>query len=231
MWQLYFKKSSTSYFFLAVCVASILCFWRLSYIVVSGELSFIDTWVMVWIISHRFEWLIPIFLAISSFGGIYTVSVIVILVSILLLHRHKSFKILAIGGALILAYKAFSIIKLMTAVSRPPSGIMTAYDFSFPSGHTTIATTFFLIVLYMLWPEIKKNRQKIYFSIATFILILAVGFSRMYLGMHWASDVLGGFLLGLSVFSFSIYVYKKFAIMAQFDFSRKKVENTNIQSY
>ncbi len=223
MWRFYFKKSLTSYYFLAICIASLLLFWRLAVLVVSNDLVSANTSVLIWIISHRLDFLTPFFLAMTSFGDIYMAGAITIIIFLLLVHKKVSYKIGVVLMSVFFAYATSYLFKMATAISRPPMGIAFADGYSFPSGHATLATAFFLTILYVLWPEIKEFRQKVFFSISTIMLILLVAFSRIYLGVHWASDILGGILLGLSVSTFCIYVYKKLAIMAQFDWNKIRI--------
>ena len=71
-------------------------------------------------------------------------------------------------------------------------------NFSFPSGHATSAFIFYGLVTYLVW---KTNVPKLYKYIAGFILILLsllIGFSRVYLRVHYPSDVLGGFCIGFA---------------------------------
>lgn len=74
-------------------------------------------------------------------------------------------------------------------------------DYSYPSGH--MFRTSFIITFVILY-VILKSRKKIWFTIPPLIAILAVMFiSRIYLGEHWFSDVVGGLLLGVSLALFS----------------------------
>jgi membrane protein DedA with SNARE-associated domain/membrane-associated phospholipid phosphatase len=86
------------------------------------------------------------------------------------------------------------------ALRRPrPAGLAVYSEsyFSFPSGHATIAMALIGFTVYFLWGETVtwKNRLNILFAAA--MAILSIGFSRLYLGVHFLSDVLGGYLLGL----------------------------------
>ena len=72
-------------------------------------------------------------------------------------------------------------------------------DFSFPSGHTVISFAAALIYVRML----EKP-----FGIATLLLAILIGFSRLYVGIHYPSDVLGGFLLALAVSSVVYVVFQ-----------------------
>ncbi|MFA5698947.1 MAG: phosphatase PAP2 family protein [Sphaerochaeta sp.] len=74
--------------------------------------------------------------------------------------------------------------------------ITTATGYSFPSGHTTTAASFYTTLALLL-----KKRA---FSIIGAILIVLVGISRLYLGVHWPNDVFGGLVIGVT-FSFILY--------------------------
>ena len=86
--------------------------------------------------------------------------------------------------------------KLAFHSARPDVALYIENTFSFPSGHATIAIAFYGFLAYILFRQIKKWKYKInalFFGIA---LILAIGLSRLYLGVHFLSDVWGGYLLG-----------------------------------
>jgi membrane-associated phospholipid phosphatase len=87
------------------------------------------------------------------------------------------------------------------AVDRPRPN---AAPWGFPSGHALIVVVFFGIVAYLMW----TSRTGRCWRCATFALcaatVLAVGFSRMYLDMHWLSDVGGGFAIGFGYLLFTI---------------------------
>lgn len=81
---------------------------------------------------------------------------------------------------------------------RPPGiGVYTEASFSFPSGHATLAAALYGFIVYFLWRETDGWRNRLNILFAGVIIILSIGFSRLYLGVHFLSDVLGGYLLGL----------------------------------
>jgi len=71
---------------------------------------------------------------------------------------------------------------------------------SFPSGHAIMSVNFFGLLLYMLWQTEVDLFIKIIVSVITIFLIIAIGFSRIYLRVHYTSDVLAGFIIGLGWF-------------------------------
>lgn len=90
---------------------------------------------------------------------------------------------------------------------RPDDPVLrAAMGFSFPSGHAMSAMTFYGLIIYLIW----KNVENVTFKwILTFLLIIfihLIGFSRIYLRVHYASDVIGGFSLGLIWLVLSLWV-------------------------
>ncbi len=86
--------------------------------------------------------------------------------------------------------------KLAFHRSRPELAVYVEHSFSFPSGHATIAVAFYGFCGYLLMRFVQSWNQKINILFATIILIIAIGFSRVYLGEHYVSDVWSGYLVG-----------------------------------
>jgi undecaprenyl-diphosphatase len=101
------------------------------------------------------------------------------------------------------------------AVSRPrPSAeqvqvIGINYYNGYPSGHAFFATLFLGILAYLLFTHSKKQSLRILSLIIFILLVLWVGTSRVYLGAHWPSDVLGGYIIGGLFLAMLIWVYEK----------------------
>lgn len=79
---------------------------------------------------------------------------------------------------------------------RPEFGIISASGLSFPSGHATLAAAFYGGLIYIITKSKIETPMKIILSAVLFSLILIIGVSRIYLKVHYASDILGGYLVG-----------------------------------
>lgn len=107
-----------------------------------------------------------------------------------------------------------SLIKMI--IHRPrPSGELVRIsewlsDKSYPSGHVLAFTVFFGFLLYWLnRRSIHKNSTHL-LSLIFILLIASIGISRIYLGVHWPSDVLGGYMLGIIWLFFTIKIYNSY---------------------
>ena len=90
---------------------------------------------------------------------------------------------------------------LKAIVQRPrPDGFQLAVEqgFSFPSGHSMVAMAFFGLLVWMVWHYESDRATRIGCSAAFGLVIVLVGVSRIYLGVHYASDVLAGFCVSLA---------------------------------
>lgn len=103
--------------------------------------------------------------------------------------------------------------KLVVHRPRPLFGLISEIGYAFPSGHATMATVFFGVLLYSFLGSIKNIFAKIFFVFGNLIFILLIGFSRLYLGVHLLSDVVGGFALGVFCITFFILIFNKFKIL------------------
>jgi undecaprenyl-diphosphatase len=135
-------------------------------------------------------------LSITKIGNTYESLLIFVVFSLFLISKRKkdTFYVLAIvtGLGAILP----EIIKIIIERIRPMSNLLLETSYSFPSGHATLSTVFLLSSIFLISPTIKNNFSRIVFIICTSIIFPLVALSRIYLSVHWTSDVLGGVLLG-----------------------------------
>ena len=102
------------------------------------------------------------------------------------------------------------LIKIYIARARPAEAIISASGYSFPSGHATIATIFCFLIIFAYKSHIKNMFLKVIFILFFALSALASSFSRIYLSVHYLSDVVMGIILGLFISSVSVFVFENF---------------------
>lgn len=101
------------------------------------------------------------------------------------------------------------LLKQLFQRKRPLSPLLkAAKGLSFPSGHAIMAVTFYGLLIYILQHTIDVNWIRSLSTILIILLIFLIGFSRVYLRVHYASDVLGGFIIGSLWLLISLAVIK-----------------------
>ena len=100
------------------------------------------------------------------------------------------------------------LLKILFNVARPSDSVISAFGQSFPSYHATVSTVFFIMLMYVFDRFFKSSGRILFNSICT-ASILLISFSRIYLGVHWFSDVIAGILLSILISYFSIKISKK----------------------
>ena len=148
--------------------------------------------------------LIGIMRDVTSLGGATFVTLTTIFASIYLLlvkkRRSLMLVLLAIIGGGILE----SILKTLVARQRPSPifQLMPEYSHSFPSGHSMMSAVVYLSIAVLLARMQKSKAIRIYVVFVALFLTFIIGISRIYLGVHYPTDVLAGWALGLAWASF-----------------------------
>lgn len=94
------------------------------------------------------------------------------------------------------SYLFYTISKIIIHRPRPDITYYLESSYSFPSGHATMAVAFYGFLVYILFRQLKHWKTKANILFASLLVILGVGLSRIYIGVHYLSDVWGGYLLG-----------------------------------
>ncbi|AFY41555.1 phosphatase PAP2 family protein [Nostoc sp. PCC 7107] len=114
-----------------------------------------------------------------------------------LLYRHRHLQATTFGIAAVGAISLNYLLKELFVRARPAlwDYIINVNHYSFPSGHAMVSMVVYGCMGYSLAQEFPQWRSQIF--TLTVILILAIGFSRLYLGVHWPTDVIAGYAVGL----------------------------------
>lgn len=183
-----------------------LLFILLSYAVSSNKTNYIDALIHSYLIDIRNNNLTSILLFITNLGG---ATFLIILSTILFIIIKKKKIPLYIFMNLTCAFLTNEITKSIFTKSRPIGiNLIDETGFSYPSGHSMVSLSFYGFITYLLLKNCKNNLIKTIIIISSIILISLVGFSRIYLGVHYLSDVIGGFLLATIYLNLYINIIK-----------------------
>jgi undecaprenyl-diphosphatase len=157
-----------------------------------------DAEVQRWVLAHQRPALVTLFFLVTTAGGITGMRVLSVLGAIDLWRRGRRRLAACALAVSLVAFGLFTVAKEVVGRSRPLSlDGSVADDFSFPSGHATMSAAVCCALAYMYWRAGLVHRAP---ALAFAILVpLVVGISRVYLELHWATDVLGGWSAGLLV--------------------------------
>lgn len=171
----------------------------------SGWLTGADAATLQWFVAHRAPGWTTLAIAVTTVGGPAGVAAIaVVLAAIVAIRRHTFTAAIMILGPVAVASAASTLTKLTVGRERPPAAfhLMTETDFSFPSGHVTATTALVgaLLVSYLRGPKFGEQSgsaaKTFALVVAAIATVVAVAVTRLYLGVHWLTDVVGGVLLG-----------------------------------
>ncbi len=152
----------------------------------------------------------PIAKVITNFGGV----IFIVISTIILFVGIKNKKI---GTAIILNLFIITFLNLIlkNIIQRPRPTQFRLIDesgYSFPSGHSMISMAFYGFLVYLIYQYIKNKKLKIALIIVLSILPILIGISRIYLGVHYTTDVVGGFLISISYLIIYTRIFKKIVI-------------------
>lgn len=179
----------------ATCVGLIYVFVHFASEVVERETRAFDHAVRDWVFAHRPPWLVHVFGVTTLLGDRRLLIVVAAIVAIALARGGARVRPLLVAALPFCLSATARLLREWYQIPRPPAGLLTsALAFGFPSGHTSSSTAVAIVVAYVLARE--RGARRLAWTIAI-VMPLAVGISRVYLDMHWASDVIGGWLIGV----------------------------------
>ena len=150
----------------------------------------------------------PIAKFITNFGG--AIFLIVVTIVLFILIKNKKIR-LSIFSNLVIITILNQLLKRILQRTRPTEyRIIEETGYSFPSGHSMISMAFYGYLIYLIYKYAKNKYIKWISIVLLSILICAIGISRIYLGVHYTSDVLGGFLISISYLIIYISAVNKF---------------------
>ena len=183
-----------------IAIAGTAAFVQLASHVRSGATQTFDENVMRWMGAHRIEWIERSLLEITALGTGLVVMMIVVISALFLIatqHRFSAFLLLvASAGGIVLN----AVLKSSFDRPRPQlfEWLTEPSSSSFPSGHAMSSAIVYFTVAYLIARLEKRRWMRAMTIISSLLLVLLISVSRLYLGVHYPSDVLAGMIIGLA---------------------------------
>lgn len=173
----------------------LILFIILTILVLNNKITPIDNYLENLIINIRNGTLTKIMTIITNISSAYFLITLTIL--ILIIYKKKKTS-LYIASNLLTSFAFSQIIKFIIQRPRPINiPLVDHIGFSYPSGHSLVSMAYFGFISYLIFKNNHNSFFRYFLTFISIILIITIGFSRIYLGVHYFSDVLGSFLLGI----------------------------------
>lgn len=164
----------------------------------------IDQSIHIWVSLHRSDFLTQFFYIYTILFDFSLVFLLVIcLISFLIFLRKGKLYFWMFTVSIYSSILIVLILKNIFNIARPENGLANIFGASFPSYHATIPTVLFIMLNYIFYKELNS-----FWRFVSVLLVVLVAISRIYLGVHWFSDVFVGVLLGVSLSYVFILIFR-----------------------
>lgn len=171
------------------------------------DLAAVDDPLTRWLVQHQQPRLTGAMRVVTELGSAWFVVLLLVVVTALLLHRRRPWaEVVVVPLSSAGAAALVTIIKLAIGRPRPTVGEIAAAagGFAFPSGHSAQAVACYGALAWLVAHVTTTRRSTVLAWIGAGVVALAIGFSRLYLAVHWLTDVVGGFVLGATWLSVTL---------------------------
>ena len=188
---------------------ALLCFACIAYWISSSETIYADTVIREWVYSLRSSLLNGVFITITYMGNWQTITVLALILLIVPKTRRK----IGIPFAVI-SLASTGIYKLVKEIFQRPRPELAARlieqgGYSFPSGHSVTSVIVYGLLIYLIRKRCKNQTVKNILTVLCAVLMIIIGPSRIYVGVHWPTDVLCGWLIGSAVLIISVTILER----------------------
>lgn len=138
-----------------------------------------------------------LFSRITHLGNPFLLAAIATITSIILLLRGRKLESLLLAGGFVSLTVVVIAVKFLLDRHRPSevAGLVIEYSPAFPSGHASMSLFLYVFLAYLIARKVSGLQKKLAILLIAVLLASMIGFSRLYLAVHWPSDVFGGFAL------------------------------------
>lgn len=189
-------------------LSSLFLFIHLTKEVLEKEFNTADILISEFIYSLRTPFLTKIMIFFTYMGTGFVLITAALIILFLVFRKHKKEAVLF----LIILFMGFVMEWLLKKLIQRPrpdlSPLIPTSSYSFPSGHAMNSTLFYLTLSYFIYHFTGNKKMSLIVLICSIVIIGLIGFSRVYLGVHYPSDILGGYIAGFWLFITVILIDK-----------------------
>ncbi len=179
-----------------VCLLSLLIFIMFAKEILEKDTVFLDNQISLFVYTLRTPLLTKIMLLITSFGDRILLILAAITAIIFLIKKHHKESVL-FGLALAMGTVLNIIFKNMAQRPRPLiAPLIIENSYSFPSGHAMNSFIFYALIAYFSYHFFRNKKLTSLITACSITIVLLIGFSRIYLGVHYFTDVFAGYIAG-----------------------------------
>lgn len=186
-------------------------------VVDDAGLANLDKPTLAWVEQLRSPALDTAVTAFTNIGGGIGMPILASILTAWLIWAGRTWRpLILVGGAAAVSVTATAVGKKLIGRSRPDhTDAVPPYENSpsFPSGHTLNTTVVIGVVVYLACLQVKRTTTRVALITAGVIFVVAMGLSRVYLGHHWMTDVIFGWLLGLAWVGIVILAHRLFHVL------------------
>lgn len=193
----------------AIVVTALAVFTIIAVNVATHDFLSFDTVIRNWVYSRRSSGLSNIIIPVTYSGNVETVVVIGVILILWKTTRKTygfPFAIVAISSSV-----TYKIIKGLFKRPRPDVAVhlIKQGGYSFPSGHSMNCLVCYGFLIYLINRHCKNKKLAATLSVLLTIQIICIGLSRVYVGVHFPTDILGGWSLGIAFLTVAIIIYER----------------------
>lgn len=215
-------KNNIGWIIAFICL---IIFFYIIRLYLKDSLDMFDNFIYDNLSKYQNDTLTNIFKFISHMCG--PITIVTLLIIILIFGKNDEYDMYTViitAGAFIINY----IVKNIFKRPRPLDiNLITETGFSLPSSHAMVSVSFYGFLMYYIYKLDINKKKKILLEVILSILIILIGVSRVYLGVHYASDVLAGMTLSIAyyiLFIKLIYTKKKIKVPNKLTSIKKKIK-------
>ena len=227
------KKIAKRVFFSIIVFIAMILFIKITSKVYKNDIEYFDKAIYMGVSRYQTTFITNICKIFTYLGGEIGTFIMALITFVFVWKKYNDKKtaMLIILNIVIITV-INQILKHIMKRDRPVGyRLVNAHGYSFPSGHSMVAMGFYGYLIYLTW-DITKHHSKTFLKVAMTVIltsmILFIGLSRIYLGVHYASDVCAGLLLSFAYLIVFVAIYEKIMVDKAIDKKhRRKAKRAN----